>query len=184
MFVCGGSTICWIVCCGVVIVRRKLRNSGGRHFANAPRLNPPKPPPPWPPPPPAPPPSREPGAAPPVPPPAAPARPRVVPPPGVGRHELLDAGADLVLLGLGRLELHAPRDRQALSARLQLGDDLRNGARSWCTPERTRPLETAETPASLESWPAWVCGNGSAGCRAGRSPGRSAIPASPASTGR
>ena len=24
MFVCGGATICWIVCCGVVIVRRKL----------------------------------------------------------------------------------------------------------------------------------------------------------------
>src|SRR5579862_3279791 len=51
MFVCGGSTICWIVCCGVVIVRRKFRNSGGRHFANAPRLKPPPPGPPAKPPP-------------------------------------------------------------------------------------------------------------------------------------
>ncbi len=52
MFVCGGLTICWIVCCGVVIVRRKLRTCAGRHFANALRLKPPNPPPPWPPPPP------------------------------------------------------------------------------------------------------------------------------------
>ena len=41
MFVCGGLTICWIVCCGVVIVLRKLRTCAGRHFAKAPRSNPP-----------------------------------------------------------------------------------------------------------------------------------------------
>ena len=44
MFVCGGATICWIVCCGVVIVRLKFRTCGGRHLANALRSNPPKPP--------------------------------------------------------------------------------------------------------------------------------------------
>ncbi len=29
---------------------------------------------------------------------------------------------------------------------------------SWWTPERTRPLETAETPFSFEIWLAWLCG--------------------------
>src|SRR5690349_19090520 len=51
MFVCGGLTTCCTICCGVVMLRRKLRNCAGRHWANAPRSKPPprKPPPPPPP---------------------------------------------------------------------------------------------------------------------------------------
>ena len=45
MFVCGGLTSCWIVCCGVTIVLAKLRMLAGRHFAAAESLKakPPRP---------------------------------------------------------------------------------------------------------------------------------------------
>ncbi len=113
MFVCGGLTICWIVCCGVTTVLRKLRICAGRHCAKAPRSKPPtrrhrhRPPPP----------SRPPpwlgaaGAAPPLEP-----------------CSFCDAGPDLVLLGLAELEAHAPGDGQPLAAGLDLGDDLRHRA--------------------------------------------------------
>src|SRR5476649_2238764 len=51
MFVCGGFTICWIVCCGVTKFLLKFWKPAGRHFAAAPLAKPPKPRPPPPPPP-------------------------------------------------------------------------------------------------------------------------------------
>src|SRR5205085_8947425 len=42
--------------------------------------------------------------------------------------ELLDGGADLVLLGLRELEAHPPGDGEALAAGLQLRHDLRHRA--------------------------------------------------------
>ena len=132
MFVCGGLTICWIVCCGVVIVRRKLRSCAGRHLRERAAVE----------------------AA------AAAARRRRrrrrgrrrrrAPAAGAAcrrrrrsRASFCEAGPDLRLLGRGRLEAHAAGDVEPSAARLELGDDLRDGALLVHAPSSTSPLETA-----------------------------------------
>ena len=132
MFVCGGFTTCCTSCCGVVTVRLKLRAWAGRHFrAAGESRKPPRPPPP--PPPPS------------VPPPwfAPPPWPGVIP---CDWKTFWKQARILSCSAAENWKFTRPVTVRRCPPVFSLAT-IFGTVPVWCTAERTRPDDTAATPA-------------------------------------
>ena len=147
MFVCGGSSTCCSVCCGVVNCVRNRCRLAGRHFANAPRSPPPA----------------TAAAATAAAEPAATAAAAAVA--ATGSRSTAVCAAQLVEAGLHRRELRSRRPRQVardlegLAARLQLRDDLRDDALLMLGEQRQARRRPGRRRRSTRSALAAVCSN-------------------------